>query len=63
MVTKKTTINCTSLVDIEGVCISYSKESLKLNQDILRRSSTPLSEMKTGKSRKLFDRHTLAYRH
>lgn len=57
------TINPKLLIDIEGAYISYSQETRVLNKESLQRSSLPFSEIKKGKFRKLFDRHTLAYKH
>lgn len=61
MTTGITTISSSLLVDKEGACVSCSNE--KINQVVLRRSNTAFSEMKTGKFRKLFNHHALAFKH
>lgn len=51
-------------IDIEGADIPYRENALQINpEEKIKRSHSPFSEMKTGKFRKLFDRHILAYKH
>ncbi len=50
-------------IDIETARIPYSQETLRLNEEPVRRNAMPFSEMRVGKFRKLFNRHTLAYKH
>lgn len=64
MTTQIITISPKLFLDVEGAHIPCSEESLQINhQEQIKRSHIPFSEMKTGKFRKLFDRHTLAYKH
>ncbi|MEM8968805.1 MAG: hypothetical protein AAGE93_20480 [Bacteroidota bacterium] len=60
-----TTINnitpASLFVDRENATIPYSAATLELNQRIAR-GTTPFSEMGRGKFRKLFNRHTTAFR-
>lgn len=63
MTTQLEPISPSLLIDIEGAHISHSEEVTQLNKDIIKRSSTPFSKIRAGKFRKLFDRHTLAYKH
>ncbi|WKN43061.1 hypothetical protein [Tunicatimonas pelagia] len=51
------------LIDTEFAAIPYSESTLQLNERLgIRRSTTPFSGMETGKFRKLFNRHTTAFR-
>lgn len=64
METQINTTNLSLLVDVEGAYIPSSEASLSVkNKEKIQRSRFPFSEMKIGKFRKLFDRHTLAYKH
>ena len=63
MTTQIITLSPRLFIDIEGADISYSEATLQLNQTEVKRSSIPFSEMKYSKFRKVFDRHTVAYRH
>ena len=51
------------LIDCEHATIPYSTKTLKMNQ-VIRRHPQPLSVLKQGKFRKLFNRHRpiLGYR-
>nr|WKN36811.1 hypothetical protein K4G66_31080 [Tunicatimonas sp. TK19036] len=57
-------INTTALfIDNEFARIPYSAATLQLNREIdMKRDTTPFSQMGSGKFRKLFDRHTAAFR-
>ncbi|WKN45944.1 hypothetical protein [Tunicatimonas pelagia] len=53
----------TLLIDTEFAAIPYSKATLELNEQLgIRRNTTPFSGMETGKFRRLFNRHTTAFR-
>ncbi|MEM9673292.1 MAG: hypothetical protein ACFB15_27325 [Cyclobacteriaceae bacterium] len=50
-------------IDTEFASIPYSETTLRLNAKLgMQRNTTPFSGMETGKFRRLFDRHTTAYR-
>ncbi|MEM9831277.1 MAG: hypothetical protein AAF944_11615 [Bacteroidota bacterium] len=51
------------LIDTEFAGIPYSEATQKLNERLgMRRNSTPFSGIESGKFRKLFNRHTTAFR-
>lgn len=47
------------LIDRENTNLSLSLESLYINQPEIQRSAQPFSELKNGKFRRLFDRHSI----
>ncbi len=50
-------------IDSEFATIPYSKATQKLNQRLgVQRNSTPFPGIESGKFRRLFDRHTTAFR-
>ena len=52
-----------TLVDTEFAHIPYSEATLQLNRRLaIQRDITPFSQMGEGKFRRLFNRHTTAYR-
>ena len=62
MTTQVNTPN-TLFIDTEFAAIPYSKATLQLNERLgMQRNTTPFSGMETGKFRRLFDRHTTAFR-
>lgn len=49
------------LIDRENVNLSMSPESLIMNEpEEIQRSTQPFSELKSGKFRRIFDRHIIA---
>lgn len=51
------------LVDQPNVTIPYRKETLALNQSLATsRNTRPFSDLRRGKFRRLFNRHTTAFR-
>ena len=51
------------LIDTEFAAIPYSEATIQFNRKLgMRRNSTPISQMESGKFRRLFDRHTTAFR-
>ncbi len=62
MTTQVITISPHWFIDLEGAYIPYTEEISQQKQEPIKRNSTPFSEMKSGKFRKLFNRHTIAYR-
>ncbi len=61
MTTINNIIPASLLVDRENATIPYSAETVHLNERIAR-GTVPFSKMGQGKFRKLFNRHTTAYR-
>ncbi len=61
MTTINNIIPASLLVDRENATIPYSAETIRLNERIAR-GAVPFSKMSQGKFRKLFNRHTIAYR-
>lgn len=61
----KTHINSSAqlLIDTEFANIPYSEETLRMNQQLgITRSEVPVSRIEHGKFRRLFNRHTTAFR-
>nr|WKN35036.1 hypothetical protein K4G66_21905 [Tunicatimonas sp. TK19036] len=52
-----------TLIDTEFAHIPYSEATLQLNRKLaMKRDTTPFGQMGEGKFRRLFNRHTTAYR-
>ncbi|MEQ9438650.1 MAG: hypothetical protein RIG62_06360 [Cyclobacteriaceae bacterium] len=50
-------------IDNEHANIPYSTATLQLNRNIeMKRNTTPYSHMESGKFRRLFNRHSTAFR-
>ncbi|WPP51296.1 hypothetical protein [Catalinimonas niigatensis] len=47
------------LIDRENVNLSLCEESLVINLPDIQRSTQPFSELRNGKFRRLFDRHSI----
>jgi hypothetical protein len=47
------------LIDRENTNLSLCLESLRINQPEIQRSVQPFSELKNGKFRRLFNRHSI----
>ncbi|MEK6478755.1 hypothetical protein WJR50_14510 [Catalinimonas sp. 4WD22] len=50
------------LIDVENIRIKLSDESLQINQMNIQRSTQPFSDLKNGKFRRLFNRHSIIER-
>jgi len=61
MTTINNIIPASLLIDRENATIPYSTETIRLNERI-NRDVVPFSKIGQGKFRKLFNRHTTAYR-
>ena len=61
MTTINNIIPASLLIDSENATIPYSTETFRLNERI-NRGVVPFSKIGQGKFRRLFNRHTAAYR-
>lgn len=50
------------LIDSENASIKLSEASWNMNQKHIQRSNQPFSELKNGKFRRLFNRHSIIER-
>lgn len=55
-------INPNLFIDIEGAYITSSVDVVAPKEVTVRRNTVPMSELKGGKFRRLFNRHRTAFR-
>ncbi|MEK6478574.1 hypothetical protein WJR50_13605 [Catalinimonas sp. 4WD22] len=55
-------INPNLFIDIEGAFITTSKSTSPVAEVSMKRDVTPFSQLKDGKFRRLFNRHSTAFR-
>ncbi|MDF9798107.1 hypothetical protein OKW21_003370 [Catalinimonas alkaloidigena] len=55
-------INPNLFIDVEGAFITTSKAPVPLAEVSMKRDVTPISQIKVGKFRRLFNRHITAFR-
>ena len=62
MITINNINSASLLVDQENAEIPYSAATLHLNKVVMQRDTTPFSSISSGKFRRMFDRHVIAFR-
>lgn len=55
-------INPNLFIDIEGAFITSTQDEASKMETMIKRSAVPFSQLRGGKFRRMFDRHTAAYR-
>lgn len=55
-------INPNLFIDLEGAFITTSQSPMEKEEVKMKRDVTPISQIKDGKFRRLFNRHSTAFR-